>query len=221
MALVSHRAPEPTVLAGLANRPVREPRDLRAQDDVLLFYGTGMAQELERFSAGAVTTLPPAVLLAPRLDWDDVHLALRHGAACYLLEKRRPAPLADVLACACRGVSSFDPSIVAELFRRATTSEVREAPDRCSALPRLTSRERQIMELLASGNRVCDIAEQLFLSTRTVRNNLGRVYGKLGARNQAEAILYWLGRLEPSARRDATTCAAAPVGVRGGARSPA
>ena len=64
-----------------------------------------------------------------------------------------------------------------------------EAPDRSV----LTAREQDIMHLLARGQSVTDIAEHLGVSTKTVRNNLCRIFPKLGAHRQAEAILVWLG----------------------------
>ncbi|MFI6956500.1 LuxR C-terminal-related transcriptional regulator [Nocardia sp. NPDC050408] len=57
----------------------------------------------------------------------------------------------------------------------------------------LTGREQQIMALLAAGNNVAEIAGQLFLAQKTVRNNLTRIFAKLQVRGQTEAILKWHG----------------------------
>ena len=57
------------------------------------------------------------------------------------------------------------------------------------------------MDLLASGHGVRDVARDLFLTDKTVRNYLSRIYRKLGARNRTEAVLCWLGRLDSTARR--------------------
>lgn len=56
----------------------------------------------------------------------------------------------------------------------------------------LTARERDIMKLLVGGFNIAEIAADLFLSIKTVRNNLTNVYRKLGVRGQAEAVLRWL-----------------------------
>jgi len=50
----------------------------------------------------------------------------------------------------------------------------------------LTNREREIALLAASGQTSRAIAEQLYLSARTVDNHLGRIYEKLGVSNRAE-----------------------------------
>lgn len=52
----------------------------------------------------------------------------------------------------------------------------------------LTAREREILELLTLGNRPGDIAEQLFLSVKTVKNHLTSIYQKLGVETGAQAV---------------------------------
>jgi DNA-binding NarL/FixJ family response regulator len=56
-----------------------------------------------------------------------------------------------------------------------------------------TPRERDIMDLLVRGHTVSGIASQLGVATKTVRNNLCRIFAKLGVCRQPEAILVWLG----------------------------
>jgi len=52
--------------------------------------------------------------------------------------------------------------------------------------PALTTRERQVAELAADGAKSREIADQLFLSPRTVENHLQRVYAKLGVNGRVE-----------------------------------
>lgn len=61
----------------------------------------------------------------------------------------------------------------------------------------LSGREREVMDLLASGASVRDIAKNLFLAEKTVRNYLARIYMKMEVHSQSEAILRWLGHLPP------------------------
>lgn len=53
----------------------------------------------------------------------------------------------------------------------------------------LTRREREVVELIARGIDNPTIAKRLFLSPSTVRNHITRIFGKLGVRNRAEAIV--------------------------------
>jgi DNA-binding CsgD family transcriptional regulator len=67
----------------------------------------------------------------------------------------------------------------------------------------LSDREAQVVQLLLSGNRVPLIAQQLHLSSSTVRNQLSMVYRKLGISSQQQLILqfheYWRDRRTPPA----------------------
>jgi DNA-binding NarL/FixJ family response regulator len=196
----------PDSLACVDVRLVREPGDIRPSDHVLLFHGVGMAQELKRFATETDGVLPPVAVLAPRLDWNDVSLALDLGAGSYLLENWYLCLLAEALACTYRGASVLDPLIAAEQVRLASRSRALEEPDEPAIrgvavpqLPQLSLRERQVMDLLATGHGVRDVARELVLTDKTVRNYLSRIYRKLDVRSQTEAILCWLGHLEPAA----------------------
>jgi DNA-binding NarL/FixJ family response regulator len=57
----------------------------------------------------------------------------------------------------------------------------------------LTAREREVLNLLARGNTNREIAEQLFITNKTVKNHLSRIYEKIGVHSRSEAIALWLG----------------------------
>lgn len=58
----------------------------------------------------------------------------------------------------------------------------------------LTAREVELIDSLAEGLSNGDIARRLFLSEKTVKNHLGRIYAKLGVSNRSAAIVRWLDR---------------------------
>ena len=58
-----------------------------------------------------------------------------------------------------------------------------------SSAPRLSDRERQVLELLAEGLGVSAIAARLYLSESTAKSHIGRIYDKLGAANRAQALV--------------------------------
>jgi PAS domain S-box-containing protein len=62
-------------------------------------------------------------------------------------------------------------------------------PIRLNADPRLTSRQREILELVASGLSTAEVAKELTLSSETVRNHLRSVFRELGVHNRVEAIV--------------------------------
>ncbi|MET8980071.1 response regulator transcription factor [Streptomyces sp. NPDC004539] len=152
-----------------------------------------MANDLQNFSAESADPLPPSLIFAPELDWNDVQTALDNGVTSYLLQSNYSFWLDEVLLCTARGVSMFDPEIKngrpGKPFRTGTEQMI-------AASGLLSGRERQVIELLAAGQAVRDIASDLFLTERTVRNYISRIYGKLGVRSRSEAILTWLGHLD-------------------------
>jgi DNA-binding NarL/FixJ family response regulator len=58
-----------------------------------------------------------------------------------------------------------------------------------SGAPRLSDRERQVLDLLAEGLGVSAIAARLYLSESTAKSHIGRIYDKLGAANRAQALV--------------------------------
>jgi DNA-binding NarL/FixJ family response regulator len=58
-----------------------------------------------------------------------------------------------------------------------------------SGAPRLSDRERQVLDLLAEGLGVSAIAGRLYLSESTTKSHIGRIYEKLGAANRAQALV--------------------------------
>ena len=119
---------------------------------------------------------------------DDASLfaAMRAGARGYVL---KGAGRADILR-AIRGVASgdaiFGPAIARRLIGFFAAPRPVAAP---SAFPELTEREREILALIAEGRGNVEIAERLFLSPKTVRNNVSTILGKLQVTDRATAIV--------------------------------
>ncbi|WP_431899670.1 helix-turn-helix domain-containing protein [Nonomuraea sp. bgisy101] len=65
---------------------------------------------------------------------------------------------------------------------------------RVDDVARLSKREAEVMDLIATGQSNGEIAQQLFLSEKTVKNHVNRIYAKLGADNRVTAIGLWLNR---------------------------
>jgi two-component system response regulator DesR len=63
------------------------------------------------------------------------------------------------------------------------------APEADGEHAMLSERERQVLEMIASGSTNREIAERLFLSPHTVKDHTSALYRKIGARNRAQAIL--------------------------------
>jgi len=67
-------------------------------------------------------------------------------------------------------------------------------------LASLSPRERDILDRIAKGHTNLEIGRQIFISEKTVRNHVTRIFEKLGVHSRAQAIVVTLGRRAPNAR---------------------
>lgn len=65
----------------------------------------------------------------------------------------------------------------------------------------LSKRESEVMELIATGHSNGEIAQRLFLSEKTVKNHVNRIYAKLGVESRVRAICRWRGEADPPGER--------------------
>lgn len=111
--------------------------------------------------------------------------AMRAGARGYLLKGAGHAEVAGALRAVVSGQAIFGPGVADVILSQIGSSgETREYP-----FPRLSEREREVLDLLVAGKRTNEIASALFVSPKTVSNQLTSVYGKLGVSGRTEAIL--------------------------------
>ena len=129
-----------------------------------------------------------AVLMLTMYDDDaTVFTAMQAGARGYLLKGAEQDDIADAIRAVVRGQAIFGPGIAGRVlgyFSSPPSPAPTEDP-----FPELTAREREILELLAEGKRTSAIASALFLSPKTVSNNLTSIFAKLEVADRAEAII--------------------------------
>ena len=119
-------------------------------------------------------------------DEDSVLLALRAGARGYVLKDADETELIDAVRAVSRGTGIFSPAITNQLLNSVGS----ERTSKENALfPNLTEREREILDLLASGRSNGHIARQLDLSPKTVANYTSTIFAKFQVSDRAEAII--------------------------------
>ncbi|WP_182907852.1 response regulator transcription factor [Microbispora sp. H13382] len=109
--------------------------------------------------------------------------ALRAGAYGYLLKDSKPAEIAAAVRSVALGQMVFGGGLAPRLLDRLTTPPPR------SPFPGLTQREHEILERLADGRSNAEIARELCLATKTVRNHVSNVLTKLEAPSRVDAAL--------------------------------
>ncbi|MEU3980643.1 response regulator transcription factor [Streptomyces sp. NPDC026672] len=134
--------------------------------------------------AGAPT--PYFLVLSASESDTAVVMALRAGAHGYLVKETPREELIRAVWVVAGGGAAFSPVVAARLA--PLFSAVHELPSR-AALPELTDRERQVLDLVARGHNNRRIARALTLSEKTVRNHVSHVFTKLGVGDRAAAVV--------------------------------
>ena len=128
---------------------------------------------------------------------EDEHLvtgAIRNGAAGYLVHGRfEPEELEERIKAIAKGEMVLSPAITPAVFEALRRAPGTENEGEQLGLGSLTSREREVLNLLARGLSNAAIAEELVITNKTVKNHLSRIYEKIGVHSRAEAIALWLG----------------------------
>jgi DNA-binding NarL/FixJ family response regulator len=110
---------------------------------------------------------------------EQLFAAMDAGASAFV---GKDAPTSTV-------ISAVRQSLVAPLTFTCTGLAEALMRRMSSGAPRLTDRERQVLDLLAEGLGVSGIAGRLYLSESTAKSHIGRIYEKLGAANRAQALV--------------------------------
>jgi DNA-binding NarL/FixJ family response regulator len=127
------------------------------------------------------------VLVLTMFDDDDtVFTAMRAGALGYLIKGADTDDVVRAITAVGNGDAIFGPSVA----RRITAFLTREPSNREEIqFPQLTSREREVLALIAEGLSNPDIARRLYLSPKTIRNQVSSIFTKLQVADRAQAIV--------------------------------
>ena len=139
------------------------------------------------------------VVMLTTFDMDEyVYDALRAGASGFLLKDVPPEHLVDGI----RAVANGDALLAPSITRRLVEEFVRSAPPQTkppAGLDQLTSREHEVLLLIARGMSNAEIAAELYVSETTVKTHVARVLMKLGLRDRVQAVVlaYEAGLVQP------------------------
>ncbi|MER8011506.1 response regulator transcription factor [Streptomyces sp. NPDC094149] len=155
--------------------------------------------------------IAPVLMLTYSSESEIVQEALRRGAAGYLVHgeftaDRLVAAIRDVregrahftatAADVLRSAIAHSPSpatVKSPLVSSQALSQVQPDVGQSGSRSRLSTREAEIMDLIASGMNNQQIAATCFISEKTVKNHINRIFAKLHSTNRSEATATWLG----------------------------
>jgi two-component system response regulator DevR len=152
--------------------------------DVRLPDGSGIEACREIRAARPETRV---VMLTSYPDEEAVLSAIIAGASGYLLKQIRGRDLVSALAAVGRGESLLDSAVTEKVLERVRRMASGSAPD---DLAELTAQERKILLLVAEGKTNKEIATEVFLSDKTVKNYVSSILAKLNLQRRTQAAAF-------------------------------
>jgi DNA-binding NarL/FixJ family response regulator len=149
---------------------------------------------------------PPQVLILTTFELDEyVYEALRAGAAGFVLKRVPPGELIEAVRIVDSGESLVFPSATRDLIRHFVPPVPSARLAR--ALQTLSEREKEVLRLIARGRSNREMADELFVSTETIKSHVGSVLLKLDARDRTQAVIaaYESGFVTPGDESAETT----------------
>lgn len=207
-------------IAVVDERPDRGPSTLdavaRLRPDVVIYDDSMLGLDGPAATKAIASFAPQAKVLVS--SWfhssDQIRATLRAGAAGFVPKSLRLAQLVHAVRQAAAGQPLVFGDQLAGLIEDLE-GRWDESVSRYERLSSLTSRELQVLQVLAEGRALPEVAEELSISLGTLRNHVHKSLAKTGARTHVEAVamaraagfLSWSGR-----RRDARANSSGPLG---------
>jgi DNA-binding NarL/FixJ family response regulator len=136
------------------------------------------------------------IMLTSYADEEAVMSSILGGAAAYLLKQTRGSQLADAIEGVARGESMLDPAVtmrVLEEVRKSAAGKSKASPE-----AQLTENEQKILHLISEGKTNREIAAEIYLSDKTVKNYVSNILSKLNMKRRSEAAAYIARRTSQS-----------------------
>src|SRR4051812_2301563 len=134
---------------------------------------------------------PPQVAVLTTFHVDEyVYAALAAGAAGFLLKDTPPREIAAAVRAVADGTATLSPAVTTTLIDSYV--DRRAAPRRAQALRKvatLSEREREVLQLLGTGESNAELAQQLYVSEATVKTYVSRLLTKLELTNRTQAAI--------------------------------
>ena len=187
--LVLEKDSDIRVVAEARTMPEAIAATVRTQPDVVvmdvrLSNGSGIAATREIQSRVPATNV---LMLTSYPDDEALFASIVAGASGYMLKTATPAELIRAVRCVGQGESLLDPSVTGQVLNRVRQSPVLARDERLS---RLTAREDEVLGLLATGKTNAQIASQIHISEKTIKNHVSTILSKLEVARRTQAAAY-------------------------------
>ncbi|WP_077615688.1 response regulator [Caenibacillus caldisaponilyticus] len=122
------------------------------------------------------------IVLTSFYDDEKVFPALEAGATSYLLKTASAEEIVEAIRKAVRGDSVIDAKVAGKMLHRFRDARPKHE--------QLTSREREVLILIAKGKSNAEIAEELYIGIKTVKTHVSNILSKLGVSDRTQAAIY-------------------------------
>ena len=168
-------------------RAVEQARQLKPDVvlmDLVMPNMDGIAATQQLHELGLTTKV---IALTSFSEDDKVFPAIQAGAASYLLKDVSPDDLVEAIRAVHHGEARLHPDIARKLMQQVT--QMRTAAQEKS-VDELTERERDVIRLVAVGRNNREIAQELFISEKTVKSHISNILGKLNLEHRTQLAIY-------------------------------
>ena len=138
---------------------------------------------------------PEVRILALTIHDDENYMIkmIKSGAAGYLLKDVEPSMMLQAIRKVHAGESFVEPSLTKKLFLGITNREEPKPAGQPAGIPdsdRLSAREIEVLQLIGRGLSNAEMARELFLSEKTVKNHLTNIFRKIQVTDRTQAVLF-------------------------------
>ena len=119
------------------------------------------------------------------IDDEKVYPAIQAGASGYLLKTSTAREIADAIRATQRGERVLEPEVTTKIVQQATKPRKELHED-------LTKREQEVLLLISEGKSNQEIADQLFITLKTVKTHVSNILAKLEVEDRTQAAIYAL-----------------------------
>lgn len=123
------------------------------------------------------------IIVTSFIDDEKVYPAIEAGAAGYLLKTSTAHEIADAIRATQKGERVLEPEVTTKMMARLTNRTPRLHED-------LTNREKEVLMLIAQGKSNQEIADELFITLKTVKTHVSNILSKLEVEDRTQAAIY-------------------------------
>jgi two-component system NarL family response regulator len=121
---------------------------------------------------------------------DDLYEAIKAGANGYLLKEISVEEVAEAIRAVVQGQSMISPTMASKLLTEFNALAKKAEERQQYPTPTLTTRELEVLKLVAKGMSNREIADALYISENTVKNHVRNILEKLHLHSRMEAVIY-------------------------------